>query len=107
MRVYTQEVFIPNKEIELKNIENIQQYCNSFLSKKLPNPHRIIRFVITKSNQKGLYCELDLLVSEKEDKIKPYLEKKNPVFNFRKRTYENNNKFNAVHARRRYNQYIY
>ncbi len=96
MKVYTKEFFIPIGEIKSRNIENIHRYYSSFLKEKISNQHRVIRFVVTKTDRKGLYVGFDLLASENKERVEFYLNDNDSVFDFRKRTFENNSKFNAV-----------
>lgn len=92
MKVTTKSIFIPKSEITLDSIANIQTYYDSKIdSKKSDKP---IRFVITKTDSKGYYCEIDSIVNEETDDSKKW--PVNNILNFRKREYENTDNFNAV-----------
>lgn len=93
MKAYTEELLIPKKELKLQGLSELRQFYNSRLRMKLPSLHRSIRFVITQTDTDNYHCELDLLVAEKKDSPLPTGES---IFDFRKRTYENTEKFNAV-----------
>ena len=95
MKVYTQELFIPKKELNLKGLNSIKECYNFFIHSKLPEKHKVIRFVITKTDQDGYHCELDTIVPDKMEESTLFT-KEGGVFNFRKRTHENTNGFNAV-----------
>lgn len=92
MKIVTFEQFIPKEDLILDGLHNLKQCYEFYLSKKIPNPHRIIRFVITKSDENGYYCEIDSIIPENIDTC--FL--KGDIFSFRKRAYENTNKFTAV-----------
>ena len=92
MRIETLEQFIPKEELNLNGLQGLKECYANYLSKKIPYPHRIIRFVITKSDEKGYYCEIDSIISEKNDNH--FLG--GDVFDFRKRTHENTDKFITV-----------
>jgi hypothetical protein len=93
MKAYTEELLILKKELKLRGLSDLCQYYNSRLRTKLPPLHRPIRFVVTQTDVDSYHCELDLLVAEKEDSPLPTGDS---IFDFRKRTHENTEKFNAV-----------
>lgn len=95
MRVITQELYIPKKELDLKGLDGLRNCYDSYIRPQLPQQHLVIRFVITKTDNKGYYSELDVMLPEKNDGLALFSEK-NSIFNFRKRTHENINKFNVV-----------
>ena len=66
MKVYTQELLIPKKELNLKGPGSIKECYNLYIRPKLPEQHRIIRFVITKTDQDGYHSELDAIVPDKK-----------------------------------------
>ncbi len=92
MKIITFEQFIPKEILKLDGLHSLKQCYESYLSKKIPSPHRVIRFVITKSDERGYYCEVDSIISEETDTRS--LE--GNIFNFRKRTHEKTDKFTTV-----------
>ncbi len=92
MRIETFEQFIPKDRLNLNGLSSLKQCYTSFLSGKIQQPHKIIRFVIVKSDEQGYYCEIDSIIFEKTDNL--YLN--GDIFDFRKRTRENTNKFTTV-----------
>ncbi len=93
MKAYTKELLIPKKDLNLEGLSDLHQYYNSRLQTKLPSLYRPIRFVVTQTDVDNYHCELDLIVAEKKDSPLPIGES---IFDFRKRTYEDTEKFNAV-----------
>ncbi len=89
MKIITFEQFIPKEKLDLINLSSLKHYYATTLSKEIP--HRIIRFVVPKSDEQGYYCEIDAIVSEEKDTVLA-----GNVFDFRKREYENTNKFTTV-----------
>ena len=85
MKAYTEELLIPKKELELRGLSDLRRYYGSRLQTELPLLHRPIRFVVTQTNADNYRCELDLIVSEKEDSPLP---NGKSIFDFRKRTHE-------------------
>lgn len=92
MKIITLEQFIPKEELSLDGLRGLKQCYKSYLSKKISHPHRIIRFVITKSDEHGYYCEIDSIIPEETD-TRPL---EGDIFDFRKRTHENTDKFTTV-----------
>lgn len=90
MRVITFEQFIPREKLDLVNLSGLKQYYTATLSKEIP--HRIVRFVVTKSDERGYYCEIDAIVLEEKDTHSLA----GNIFDFRKREYENTDKFTTV-----------
>ncbi|KKS79405.1 MAG: hypothetical protein UV52_C0010G0005 [Parcubacteria group bacterium GW2011_GWD1_42_9] len=95
MRIYTQEVFIPKNELKLGGLEELQKYYESKMQAELPQPHRVLRFVVTKTDDTGYYCELDLIMQDTGEPTSPYLQADN-IFTHNLRTAENTGKFTAV-----------
>jgi len=93
MRAYTKELLIPKKELGLRGLSELRRYYGSCLQAELPPLHRPIRFVVTQTDADNFRCELDLIVAEKEDSR---LTNGKSIFDFRKRTHEDTEKFNAV-----------
>src|SRR3989344_5748182 len=95
MKVYTQELFITKKELDLKGLSSLRECYNLCIRHKLPQQHRVIRFVITKTNKDGYYSELDIILPDKNEEAALF-PKDSSIFDFRKRTHENTGGFNAV-----------
>jgi len=95
MKVFTQEVFIPKKELDLKGLGDLQRFYETRLRSVFPPQHRVLRFVITETNTEGYRCEFDLIVSEKEE-TSPLFSQKSSIFDFRRRSFESTDKFTAV-----------
>lgn len=92
MKVRTFDQFIPKKEFNIDNLQSLKHCYESYVSKQLPNPHRVVRFVVTKCDTEGYHCEIDFIAPETADARS--LE--GNIFNFRKRTHENIDKFTTV-----------
>lgn len=86
MRLYEKEIMIPLKKGHKDLISYFKEYVSNQLSDEIP-----IRFVVTKTNNKGYYCELGVL-----SEINNNIPKIKSIFEFKKRDYEKNDKFNAV-----------
>ncbi len=95
MKVYTQELFIAKKELDLKGLDSIKECYNLYIRRKLPEQHRVIRFVITKTDKDGYHSELDVMIPDKKEEAALF-PKGGGIFDFRKRTHENTGGFNAV-----------
>ncbi len=95
MKIYTHELLIPKNKLDLRGMNSLEEYYNLYISSELPASHRVTRFVITKTDRSGYQCELDVIVPEKKEESRFFSQKGN-IFDFRKRTYENTEKFNAV-----------
>jgi hypothetical protein len=93
MRIYTEEIFIPNKNLKLDGLSGIRNYYKSKLKTLLPLKHKVVRFVVTETKKDGYNCELDIIDPQKSNE--DILSKEN-IFDFNKRTYENTKQFNAV-----------
>ncbi len=92
MKIVTFEEFIPKAQLNLDGLKNLQECYASYISKKIPQPHRVIRFVITKSDETGYYCEIDYLIPEEGN----VYSLEGNIFDFRKRRHENTDKFTSV-----------
>jgi hypothetical protein len=93
MKAYTEQVLIPKRELKLGGLSDLRRYYHSHLQAILPHLHRPIRFVVTETNADNYHCELDLIVAEEQDSPLPNGES---IFDFRKRTYEDTEKFNVI-----------
>lgn len=88
MELKEKEIIIP----KAKNQKELLKYFSKIVSKKMSAGEKLIRFAVTKSDEKGYHCELGMVSG-----IKKSLGISNEsVFNFRKRGSENTNKFNAA-----------
>lgn len=95
MRIYNHELFIPKNKLDLRGLNSLREYYNLYIHSELPASHRVIRFVITKTDQSGYQCELDVIVPEKKEETSLLLQN-DGIFDFRKRAHENIGGFNAV-----------
>ena len=93
MKAYTEQILIPKRELKLDGLSDFRRYYHSQLQAKLPHLHRPIRFVVTETSADNYHCELDLIVAEEQDSPLPNGES---IFDFRKRTYEDTEKFNVI-----------
>lgn len=91
MRVVNLETFIPRKHTA--SINQLEQYFKLEVLPSLPN-HMPIRFVSTRSDKEGFVCEIDYIVFEKNDEV--LAKEISPLFEFRKRSFENTDKFTAA-----------
>lgn len=94
MKIYTKEIFIPNQDFKLNELDSIRDYYNKKISSKL-SLHKPIRFIVVKTDKKGCYCEIDFIVLEETDK-KSEFNNKDTIFDFHKRSHEKTNEFNAI-----------
>jgi len=74
------------------NKENLLAYLSSKLSNEIGGNESLIRFVISITDENGYFCELGTLVYNDEYP----LSKRESIFKFNKRNYENTEQFNAV-----------
>lgn len=86
MKLYEKEILIPLKEGHGGLLEYFAEYFSYQPTNEIP-----VRFVVTKTDEKGYNCELGVL-SEINTNIPPI----KSIFDFRKRLYERNDKFNVV-----------
>jgi len=97
MKVYTKEVFIPKHELTLRGLRGLREYYETSIAPKLPAAHRVIRFVITKTDASGYQSELDLIVPEKRElRELPVVVRSGSIFDFRARTHENTSAFTVA-----------
>jgi hypothetical protein len=95
MRVYTQSFPVLRSELELKDLESLRAYYGKTFRAKLPSWHKVIRFVITKTDTETYHCELDVIGPEGDEERPNFLDNQS-IFDFRKRNSENTDKFNAI-----------
>lgn len=88
MFLYEKETFIPS----VKNHERLLEYVSESVLEQLPVGEIPIRFVITRTDDKGYYCELGIL-SNIDSSQTP---SSRSIFDFNKRNFENVDQFNAV-----------
>jgi len=94
MKVITEEIFVPRKEFQFGDLKLFKEYYLQKICLKLAS-HRPVRFVVTKTSKEGYNCEIDFIVAEKSNE-KYLLKGRNAFFDFRRREYENTEKFTAV-----------
>lgn len=87
MQVYEKEFIIPHNPTT-----NLPNYILSQASKKLDLYEIPIRFVITKTDEKGYHCELDVLSNKHEFSVVI----RDNIFDLNIREFENIDKFNTV-----------
>ena len=95
MKIYNQDVFIPKKELSLESLGGLQQYYETKLQAQLPQPHRVLRFVVTQTDESGYHCELDIIVQDEDGTPSPYLQAES-IFSHSLRKAENTGKFTTV-----------
>lgn len=95
MKIYTQEILIPKMDLELGSLEELQKYYETKLVNQLPKPHRVLRFVITKTDKEGYHCDLEIIVSDKGEENSKYFLSEN-IFSHNLRGVENTSKFTTV-----------
>mgnify|MGYP001573840349 FL=1 len=93
MKVYTEELVVSERDMNLAGLSGPRDYWTHTLGQKLPKHSRPIRFVITQTRAGAYRCELDIMVPEKGDDPLPARE---GIFDYRKRTHEDTGKFTAV-----------
>jgi hypothetical protein len=94
MKVYTKEFFIPKKSLNLNGLDSIENYYNLKIKPSFPLDFPI-RFIISKTDEKGYYCEIDFISVEKKEE-RCFLNSQNTIFNHRVRSFEKSDKFTAV-----------
>jgi len=55
-----------------------------------------VRFVVTKMNEEGIYCEIGVIDYDSPNHYNAYLNSIDSIFKIQKRTYENTNNFNIA-----------
>lgn len=88
-------MYLNEKEIVIpltKKHEDLLSYLGESVLKQLPHGEMPVRFVVTKTDEKGYHCELGIL----SDMSSSIGKSKTVIFDFRKREFENTEKFNAV-----------
>lgn len=94
MKVITEEIFISRKEFQFGDPQSFKEYYLRKINPKYSS-HRPVRFVVTKTDKEGYSCEIDFIVAEKSNE-KYALKGRDAFFGFRKRNYEDTEKFTAV-----------
>src|SRR4030067_3666864 len=77
---------------KVKNHDGLLKYVSDEVLKKLAPNEMPVRFVITLTDDEGYKCELGVL-SDIEDSLIP---PRSSIFDFKKRSFENIDQFNAV-----------
>ena len=88
-------MFLHEKEITVPLVENHKELLNYFsrvVLKSLPANEMPVRFVVTRTDEKGYHCELGVLSDTDNYQVPP----RDSIFEFRKRDFENTEQFNAV-----------
>lgn len=88
MLLYEQEVAIPNKH----NHEGLLSYLSQEVLKQIPLGKIPVRFVVTRTDNKGYHCELGVM----SDVHYNFAPSQSAIFEFVRRNYENSNQFNSV-----------
>lgn len=88
MLLFEKEFIIPR----VKNHNGLLEYVSRKVIEQLASNEIPVRFVITHTDDKGYHCELGIL-SDIDDSLSPL---KSSIFDFKKRNFENTEKFNAV-----------
>lgn len=87
MNLHEKEILIPISN----NSKDFFNYFSISATKKLSSDEMPVRFVVTKTDEKGYHCEFGIL-SDINIPTPP----RNTIFNFKKREFENVDQFNAV-----------
>ena len=88
-------MFLHEKEINFPLVENnkdLLDYFSTVILKKLPSNEMPVRFVVTRTDDKGYHCELGILSGVDDFQVPP----RNSIFDFKKKIFENTEQFNAV-----------
>lgn len=88
MQIKEKQLIIP----AVKNHENLLEYIPEYIKSQLSDVEVPVRFVITGTDVENYYCEIGILSGVGDFSI-PIIES---IFNFRKRSFENTEEFNAV-----------
>lgn len=89
MKLYEKEILIPLT----KDNKGLLEYFSQYLLDQIPKNEIPIRFVITRTDDKGYHSELGILSEIDNLKNIPSLKS---IFDFRKRPYERTGKFNVM-----------
>lgn len=88
-------MFLHEKEITVplvKNHTELLDYFSTVVLKNLSANEMPVRFVVTRTDDKGYHCELGVLSDTDNFQIPP----RHSIFEFKKRDFENTEQFNAV-----------
>ncbi|MBC8460976.1 MAG: DUF3326 domain-containing protein [Deltaproteobacteria bacterium] len=88
MFIYEKEVTIP----PVKEHSNLLEYMFENVQEQIDEGEIPIRFVITRTDDKGYYCELGV-ISDMDNLQTP---SRDAIFGFNKRSFQNTDQFNAV-----------
>lgn len=95
MKIFTEEILIPKRDLVLGGVSDVRHYYESRLRNELPNPHRVLRFVVTKTDDSGYHAELDVMVPD-EGETHAVFARTDSIFDSRSRTFEKTNAFTAA-----------
>ena len=87
MRLYEKEIVVP-----LTKENSLLKYFSEYLSNEISSSEIPIRFAVTKTDDVGYHCELGVLSEMGDFDVSSM----RPIFDFRKREYENHNEFNVA-----------
>ncbi len=96
MRVSTYDFFVPRSSLPLMRLDDFHRYYQTHLAGSLPDRHRAVRFVVTKTTPEGYDCEMDIIAPEQNEPLPLYCANKASIFDSRKRQSERTDKFTAV-----------
>lgn len=96
MKIYTQALFIPKSELPHPGLVGLRAAYESYMRDLLPERHRAVRFVITRTTEQGYDCEIDLIVPEDNEQFPLYFQNSTSIFDYRLRKSERTDKFSAV-----------
>lgn len=88
MLLYEQEISLPIRH----KLEGLLSYLSKEVLKQIPLGKIPVRFVVTRTDNKGYHCELGVM----SDVNYNFAPSQSSIFEFSKRSYENIDKFNAV-----------
>ncbi len=88
MYLHEKEILLPL----IKANKDLIGYFSNVLSSRLHSNEVPVRFVVTKTDEKGYHCELGIL----SDIGNYHVPAEKSIFNFKKRGFENTEQFNAV-----------
>ena len=88
MLLYEKEIAVPPVE----NHSELLEYVSEAVLEQLPAGEIPIRFVITRTDDKGYYCELGV-ISDMDNFRTP---SRDAIFNFNKRSFQNTDQFNSI-----------
>lgn len=91
MKIVNKELFIPKNDFA--ELHKLSMYCSEHIKIEYPS-HLPIRFVVTENTDNGCKCEIDFVVAEGIES--ELIKNVGSIFDFKRREYENSDKFTAV-----------